>query len=586
MTSRRQATRSGAPRLPRRGPGTTQPGQLEDADLEELRVMSSRQSWDKVTAFLSRMGRGGGPRLRRFVRSTLRLLGRAVRLWQTRLQVRVVAITLILGLVATSVVGAFLADQVSSRLSDGRQAQAESDSARAAQQFAERVATYTDASSVPVETYLAQNVNLIADSGGDFAGVLLLSSPREGVPDPFSYFTGDLPPSLVPEDLRAAVRQSPGQSLRAISMTGSRGQPVPGLMLGSQVQGPAGDRYELYFVVSLEREKGTLGSVQRVLAIGMVGLVALLGLNAWLVTRQVVTPVAEAAEVAGRLSQGNLDERMSPRGRDELATLAQSFNDMADSLQDTIEELNELSRVQRRFVSDVSHELRTPLTTIRMASDFLDDAKADFDPTLQRSVELMVTQIDRFESLLSDLLEISRIDAGAAVLDPENVDLVAMVRRVLENARPLIQAKGCPVELVAAEPEVTAEVDDRRIQRIIRNLVLNAVEHSEGRPVRIEVAADERAAAVLVVDHGIGLKPGDEIRVFDRFWRADPARARTTGGTGLGLSISLEDAHLHDGTLQAWGREGVGTRFLLAVPRVLGGSFVDPPLPLEPGGEG
>ena len=543
--------------------------------------MSSRRSWNAVAAYLSRLGRGGGPRLRRLVRGTLRLLGRAVRLWQTRLQVRVVATTLLLGLIATSVVGAFLADQVSNRLLESRRAQAFADSRRAAQQFSDRLATYDDSSSVPLETYLRQNLDLIADTGGDSSvGVLLLGSPTGETP-PNSYATGSLTPQQIPQDLRVAVRRTTEQRTKSIRLDGTERPSVPGIVVGSQVRSPGGGQYELYFVVSLEREQDTLSSVQRVLAIGMLGLLTLLGLTAWLVARQVVTPVAEAAEVAGRLSKGNLDERMNPRGRDELATLAQSFNDMADSLQDTIEELGELSRLQRRFVSDVSHELRTPLTTIRMASDFLDDAKAGFDPSLQRSVELMATQIDRFEALLADLLEISRIDAGAVVLDPEDIDLVKMTRRVVENTRPLSRAKGCTVDVVAAQPEVTAEVDVRRIERIVRNLVLNAIEHSEGRPVRVEVAGDARAAAVLVVDHGIGLRPGDEVRVFERFWRADPARTRTTGGTGLGLSISLEDAHLHGGRLEVWGLPGRGAAFLLTLPRRAGEPLAGSPLALR-----
>lgn len=547
--------------------------------------MSSRWSWNRAASFLSDIGRSGGSRLRRLLRGTLRLLGRAIRLWQTRLQVRVVTFTLILGFIATSVVGAFLADQVGTRLLESRRAQAFSDSARAADQFTDRLAGYTEASSGPIETYVRQNLNLIADTGGNSSvGVLLLSASGGENSQPTSYGTGSLSPQLVPDDLRAQVRASDAQQSRSIPLVGSDGNKVPGLIVGSRVDVPLSGLYELYFVVSLEREQHTLRSVQQVLAVGMVSLVALLGLVAWLVARQVVVPVAEAAAVADRLSQGNLDERMNPRGRDELATLARSFNEMADSLQDKIEEMAELSRLQRRFVSDVSHELRTPLTTIRMASHYLDQAKEDLDPVLGRSVELMITQIDRFEILLSDLLEISRIDAGAAVLDVEDTDLSALAERVVEIARPLSRNKGCQVDVVLPAEPVVAQVDARRVERIVRNLVVNAIEHSEGQPVRVEVAGDDRAVAVLVLDHGIGLAPGDEIRVFDRFWRADPARARTTGGTGLGLSIALEDAHLHGGTLQAWGQQGVGSRFLLALPRVAGGSFADAPLPLEPEG--
>ena len=133
---------------------------------------------------------------------------------------------------------------------------------------------------------------------------------------------------------------------------------------------------------------------------------------------------------------------------------------------------------------------------------------------------------------------------------------------------------------VKAEGDCVAEIDSRRVERILRNLVVNAVEHGEGRPVEIAVAGNDSAVAVLVRDHyGVGLRPGEGSLVFNRFWRADPARARTTGGTGLGLAISLEDARLHDGWLQAWGEPGVGC-FRLTLPRRAGVPIDDSPLPL------
>jgi two-component system sensor histidine kinase MtrB len=238
--------------------------------------------------------------------------------------------------------------------------------------------------------------------------------------------------------------------------------------------------------------------------------------------------------------------------------------------------------VQRRFVSDVSHELRTPLTTVRMAADVLHDAREDFSGPTARSAELLQTQLDRFEELLGDLLEISRFDAGAAVLDAEPVDLRALVRRVVDGSAVLAERKGSDVLIVAPETACVAEIDPRRIERILRNLVVNAIEHSEGRPVVLKIAASADAVAVAVRDYGVGLKPGESSLVFGRFWRADPARARTTGGTGLGLAISLEDAHLHHGWLQAWGEPGGGSQFRLTLPRTAGMELVRSPIPLEP----
>jgi two-component system sensor histidine kinase MtrB len=125
-------------------------------------------------------------------------------------------------------------------------------------------------------------------------------------------------------------------------------------------------------------------------------------------------------------------------------------------------------------------------------------------------------------------------------------------------------------------------VDPRRAERVLRNLVGNAIEHSESRPVVVTLAVDERAVAVTVRDHGIGLKPGEEKLVFNRFWRADPSRARQTGGTGLGLSISLEDARLHGGWLEAWGQPGLGAQFRLTLPIRAGDQLTGSPLPLVP----
>ena len=189
---------------------------------------------------------------------------------------------------------------------------------------------------------------------------------------------------------------------------------------------------------------------------------------------------------------------------------------------------------------------------------------------------------DRFEALLTDLLEISRFDAGAAALDLEDVNLVDVAHRVVESTRALADARGTHVVVRAGDQPCVAEVDQRRVERIIRNLVTNAIDYADSRDVVVMVAANEHATALAVRDYGVGLKPGDEVRVFNRFWRADPARARTTGGTGLGLSISLEDARLHGGWLQAWGEQGKGSQFRLTLPRRAGDPIVKSPIPLVP----
>ena len=304
---------------------------------------------------------------------------------------------------------------------------------------------------------------------------------------------------------------------------------------------------------------------------------ALLAAIASLVTRWVVLPVRHAARAAQRLSAGKLEERMVVGGADDLAALATSFNDMAASLQEKLHQLEELSKVQRQFVSDVSHELRTPMTTIRMAAEILFDSREELDAAAARSTELLQSQIERFETLLTDLLEISRHDSNVATLDAEPADLCDIVRRSADDAQQLAERRGGRIEFRLPVQACMAEVDRRRVERILRNLLVNAVEHGEGRDVVVTVAADSEAVAVAVRDHGVGLGPGEEQLVFERFWRADPSRARTVGGTGLGLAISLEDARLHGGWLQAWGEKGRGSVFRLTLPRVAGHAIAGSP---------
>jgi len=273
---------------------------------------------------------------------------------------------------------------------------------------------------------------------------------------------------------------------------------------------------------------------------------------------------------------------MEVRGEDDLALLGAAFNQMAVNLQRQIVRLEDMSRLQRRFTSDVSHELRTPLTTVRMAADLLFTNRDELEPMMARSAELLHAELDRFDELMTDLLEISRFDAGFAVLDAEPTDLASAVHRVVQGLDPVAAQAGVTVEVRVPDVPVIAEVDPRRADRILRNLVGNAIEHGEGRPVAVTLGIDDRAIAVTVRDHGIGLRPGEEKLVFNRFWRADPSRARQTGGTGLGLSISLEDARLHGGWLEAWGAPGQGAQFRLTLPVRAGAKLTESPLELVP----
>jgi two-component system sensor histidine kinase MtrB len=359
---------------------------------------------------------------------------------------------------------------------------------------------------------------------------------------------------------------------------------VPTLLVGAPVpaDGQTGDRVEVYFAFPLEQEQESLQLIRSTVVISGVALVLFVVGIGVMVTRLVVHPVRRAAVSAQRLAQGRLEERLAVRGEDDLARLATSFNAMADSLQKQITQLEGLSQLQQRFTSDVSHELRTPLTTVQMAADVLHDARGDFDPAVARSAELLHNELDRFERLLSDLLEISRYDAGAAVLEAEPQDLTQVVDRVVAGMSALAARHACELRVTEPSQPVVADVDARRVERVLRNLVGNAIEHGAGEPVEITLAASGTAAAITVRDHGIGLTPAEAQHVFDRFWRADPARVRTVGGSGLGLSISLEDARLHGGWLQVWGKPGQGAQFRLTVPLVAGSELTSSPLPLRP----
>jgi two-component system sensor histidine kinase MtrB len=356
---------------------------------------------------------------------------------------------------------------------------------------------------------------------------------------------------------------------------------IAGFVVGEPIQVRSG-QFELYYLFPLTAEEQTISLIQRTVLLAGLALVVLVLAIALLVTRQVVQPVRVAAESAGRLAAGDLSQRITVRGSDDLARLGQSFNEMADSLQRQIRRLEELSRLQRRFTSDVSHELRTPLTTIRMAAEYLHGSRADFPPELARAAELLHAELDRFEGLLADLLEISRYDAGAARLESEPADIRGVVASTVEANRMLAQRHGSELVVRVPDAPVTVDMDVRRVERILRNLVGNALDHGEGRPVVITVGEDADAVAVTVRDHGVGLRPGQAALVFNRFWRGDPSRSRLTGGTGLGLAISLEDARIHDGWLQAWGEPGNGAQFRLTLPRHAGHTLIHSPLPLNP----
>jgi two-component system sensor histidine kinase MtrB len=514
-------------------------------------------------------------------------LARLATLWRSSLQVRTVAITVVLSAVAVFIIGGYMSFTVGANLFELRRTQLEGTSATATltgQNFFDQAAEQLGAEDLDATMQDAAGAILSAASTtGETQFAILRTPGQDGAPTPTDIQSPRLATdALISDELREAVRaaEEPRTFSQSIALEVD-GTVHPGLVVGSLLE-IRGSQYELYLVYDIADAAETLGFVQQTLAIGGLALIVLIGAVTLVVVRLVVGPVQLAAETSQKLAAGQLEVRIPVKGEDVIATLARSFNGMAASLQNQITRLAALSQVQQRFVSDVSHELRTPLTTIRLAGDVLYDQRDTFPPATARTAELLHTQVERFELLLADLLEMSRYDAGAVDMETEPTNLVRLVEEAIDAVRSLAESKGTELSLVAPGGYFEAEVDARRIRRILGNLLGNAIDHGEGKPIVTWVDSDRDAVAIAVRDYGVGMTPEAMDRVFDRFWRADPSRQRTTGGTGLGLAISLEDAALHGGWLEVWSAPGEGSCFRLTLPRVRGAVLTGSPLDLPP----
>ena len=412
--------------------------------------------------------------------------------------------------------------------------------------------------------------------GAPFKFSLKVESPD------YSTTTDGLDASSVPEELRERVRSSDLVEYQYARASYQDREDANVLIAGRKIEIPKSGNYEMYLVYSLNNQNRTLSIIKNALLLTGFALIFLIGLITWLVVRQVVRPVREAATIAKKFTEGDFSQRMNVDSSDEIATLGTAFNEMALSLESQISRLENLSRVQQRFVSDVSHELRTPLTTLRMASEVIYGTKESFDPTIARSAELLIAQLDRFERLLEDLLEVSRFDAEVAVLEPVDFDLISLIERCMEDVRANAHDHPISISIDHETEQVMIRADIRRVERIMRNLLSNALDHAEDKPINVTVVATRTEVAVGVRDYGTGIEPSALSRIFDRFWRADPSRARVRGGTGLGLSIALEDARLHNGELDAWGLPGHGAHFVLTLPRIAGEQIGGRPIRPQP----
>ena len=504
-------------------------------------------------------------------------------MWRRSLQLRVIGATFLLSLIVTALLGALLLRGITGGLVNAKERSAVAD-ATAGLSVVQRVlsAADTGVSTPAPERLIDAAVSTLSGRAGVPAlyDVLMLAGPdvAPGAPERATNLVSE---ASIPAALREAVRGEQRLAWSWSQIVYLDGSTKPGLIVGSPISVPGTGQYEAYLLYAVDSEMQTLDLVQRAVVLTGLLLALALALLTGVLTGFVVEPVRAAARTAARLSTGHLEERVPVKGEDELAQLAQSFNDMAQNLEEQIHRLEELSRLQQRFVSDVSHELRTPRTTIRMAAEVLHSSRAELDEPAMRSSELLLQQLDRFELLLQGLLEISRFDAGAAVLEAEPTDVNALTLRVVDQLQPLARKMNSSIDVVCDQSEI-ADVDPRRVERILRNLLTNALEHGEGKPVTVTVTGDSAVVAIGVRDRGVGLRAGEESLVFNRFWRADPARARRIGGSGLGLAISFEDARLHGGWLDAWGAPGQGAHFRVTLPRQAGGQVSQSPLELEP----
>jgi two-component system sensor histidine kinase MtrB len=511
----------------------------------------------------------------------------ALGLFRRFLQVRAVFTTVVLSGISLLIVGGFLSYSIGNGLYQTRVTQILDESERGVVEVQNTFAAATVTDEIALQTLLNSVVPALESSGSsDSRKVALLRTPGQlGAQILQSPISADLDTAVIPVDLKIQVREASGRlTYQSVAIAQPDGTSHPGIVVGSPIEIPLAGKYELYLVFDLNGEQQTLDFVQTVLFWGMLILLGLIGAVSYLVTNWLVRPVKVAAEVSEEIAEGALDRRLPERGEDVIAILGRSFNRMADSLQKQITKLASVSKMQQRFVSDVSHELRTPLTTIKLAGEVIFANREKLEPAAKRSAELMNNQIERFEVLLNDLLEISRYDAGAVAADFEIQDVNGVVGSAIAGLEPLAQSRDTVIEIDIPSGPVDAEIDGRRIERLIRNLLANAIEHGESRPISVAVGVSEDAVAVSVTDGGIGMTRAEVDRVFDRFWRADPARKRTTGGTGLGLAISLEDTQLHGGWLQVWAKPNQGASFRLTLPRRQGMVFTQSPLPLPPRG--
>lgn len=304
----------------------------------------------------------------------------------------------------------------------------------------------------------------------------------------------------------------------------------------------------------MESTQRTLRAISTALLIGSLVTMILAGVLGWWASRRLLRPISRVSAAAGEIAAGGLDTRMPPEDDPDLDRLARSFNGMADAVQTRLER-------EARFASDVSHELRSPITALTAAVEVLDGRRDDLPDRTQQALDVVVSQVRRFDHMVMDLLELSRIDAGSTELHREEVDIRELIPRIAQR----YGFGEVPIDIDADIPGVV-RLDKLRFERILANLLENAREHGGG-PVRVSLQPVEPNAVELSVDDaGPGVARSERSRIFERFARGSAARHRV--GTGLGLALVAEHAHAHGGEAWVEDRPGGGARFKVTLTEV------------------
>lgn len=533
--------------------------------------------------------------------------------WLRRsLVARAMVLSLVLSTVTSVIVFGLVSLRISSELFRSRSDTVVGLSSTAIEQIRSMGLASTAQDEQGLQTLKASMLRSAESLSGSQQVALLHTEGENAVISSPDLISASLDVQSIPQQLRDQVAAAP-EAVFWQSVRGGDGQPA--VIVGAAFTMPLSGQQEIYIEHTLAPEQHTLEFVQWMLALAA-GLLVLSSVGITVLSATaILRPIRRTVAVSTRLAEGDLGQRLPTTGADEAVRLGRSFNRMADSLERQITELRRLSTLQRRFVSDVSHELRTPITTIRLAAEVVNGQRDELAEPGRRSAEILLGQVERFERLLADLLETSRIDAGAVTLSLTCVDLVALVRQVALDCEPIARERRAPITVTADPAVIDVQVDTGRITRAVRNLLSNALEHGAGHPIAVRVdtvgagdagarpagellapaaaepgcaAADVsaepggdaggggRLARIRVTDAGPGIAPEDLGHVFDRFWRADASRQRTLGGTGLGLSITREDVRLHGGTVIAASRQGHGATFTILLPLDAAGAAADP----------